>query len=162
MAFVPIMKYVWWKQNVGLIKFSFFKKKVFSVQQEVWRTSCNYRVYKQSIGLPPSFPTLPNQTHEMVDCWEYFRANTPIVRLFDRRWACLPENILSNQPFRESALEELEKREGAGTLFVHSTFGRSSIFWQKQKNWHAPWSDEKRTTALQESNQGPSVFARTL
>ena len=26
--------------------------------------------------------------------------------------------IFNNQPFRESALNELEKREGAGTLFV--------------------------------------------
>ena len=28
--------------------------------------------------------------------------------------------IFNNQPFRESALDEWEKREGAGTLFVQS------------------------------------------
>ena len=33
---------------------------------------------------------------------------------------------INNQPFRESALDELEKREGAGTFFVHSTIARCS------------------------------------
>ena len=35
-------------------------------------------------------------------------------------------DILNNQWFRESALEELEKREGADTLLVHSTIARCS------------------------------------
>ena len=34
--------------------------------------------------------------------------------------------IFNNQPFCESALDELEKREGAGTLFVQSIIARCS------------------------------------
>ena len=43
-------------------------------------------------------------------------------------------NNFNNQSFRESALDELEKREGAGTLFVQPIIARcsSTSCWSKK------------------------------
>ena len=46
------------------------------------------------------------------------------VLLFDWRRACSPENFQHSQPFRVSTSDELEKREGAGTLFVQPIITR--------------------------------------
>ena len=59
-----------------------------------------------------------------------------LVVSVQRMFHCLTEDghvcpkIFNNQPFRESALDELEKKEGAGTLFVQSIIARcfSSLF----------------------------------
>ena len=79
-------------------------RKCFSGQQEnilqLLRVQTMYR-------LRPSFPTLPKQTHEMVDCWPSTKWLIVVSRIFS----------INNQPFCGSALEELETREGAGTLF---------------------------------------------
>ena len=57
-----------------------------------------------------------------------------LVVSVQRMFHCLTEDghvrpkSFNNQPFRESALDELEKREGAGTLFVQQIITRSFTF----------------------------------
>ena len=95
-----------------------------------------------------------------------------LVVTVQRMFHCLTEDghvrpkISNNQPFRESALDELEKREGAGTLFAQSIITRCSstscwpektFFWklqQKKVRISRKWNSTKC--------QSSSVFGPTL
>ena len=78
----------------------------------------NWTLLKRTQNTPSHF--LPTQSHFALS--ENVFTVVSVQRMFHRPTeeghVCL--KIFNNQPFRESALDELEKRKGAGTLFEQS------------------------------------------
>ena len=92
----------------------------------------NYRLYKQCTGSLPLFQLVQSRLTKRL-----------IVEFSSEH---VRPKMFNNQPFRESALDELEKREGAGTLFVQSIIAKcSSTSCGPQKNTFSRWFGGKKT-----------------